>query len=325
MISSSLVPLLSFFSAAGASWVLLKLLIPRLRRQLLDQPNARSAHSQPTPRGGGLSFVLVSVLVAILAGSFRAFGSAQWLPIFCFPLALVGLLDDRFNLPAGLRYGVQLLTALVLVAWSPLPLPDSNLKWCFALMFLLVAITAVINFTNFMDGMDGLVAGCSVVALAALAVQSQQAWLWPLVGALIGFLSWNWSPAKVFMGDVGSTFLGAVFAGAVLQSSSWADAFASLLLAAPLLLDACICVIRRLMAHQPVFQAHRLHLFQRLHQSGWPHAWVATLYISATAVQAVALLVLGFPIITISTLLLLLIGIWLDQHVAVRFAAAGQV
>jgi len=110
------------------------------------------------------------------------------------------------------------------------------------------------------------------------------------VGALLGFLLWNWSPAKVFMGDVGSTFLGAVFAGLVLQASSWPQALALLLVAMPLLADACLCVPRRLLAGQRVFQDHRLHLFQRLHQAGWPHARVSLTYIAATAVLAVALL-----------------------------------
>ena len=72
--------------------------------------------------------------------------------------------------------------------------------------------------------------------------------LWPLVGALFGFLLWNWSPAKVFMGDVGSTFLGAVFAGVVLQQASFTAALGPLLVATPLLADACICVLRRLRA-----------------------------------------------------------------------------
>ena len=89
-------------------------------------------------------------------------------------------------------------------------------------VLLVIAVTAVINFTNFMDGLDGLVAGCMTVIISALAVDLAAPWsMWALLGSLIGFLVWNWSPAKVFMGDVGSTFLGAVFAGLVLQAPSW--------------------------------------------------------------------------------------------------------
>ena len=77
------------------------------------------------------------------------------------------------------------------------------------------------------------------------------------------------------MGDVGSTFLGAVFAGLVLQASSLSDAFSYLLVATPLLADACLCVPRRMLAGQRVFKAHRLHLFQRLNQAGWPHSRVS--------------------------------------------------
>ena len=91
----------------------------------------------------------------------------------------------------------------------------------------------------------------SIAALAlALAALGR---LWALVGSLLGFLLWNCSPAKVFMGDVGSTFLDAVFAGLVLQASSWPEAFGYLLVATPLLGDACICVPRRLLAGQRVF------------------------------------------------------------------------
>ncbi len=134
----------------------------------------------------------------------------------------------------------------------------------------------------------------------------------------------NWSPAKVFMGDVGSTFLGAVFAAFVLQASSWSGAFALLLVATPVLGDACLCVPRRLMAGQRVFQAHRLHLFQRLHQVGWSHARVSSLYIAATALLAIAYLWGGLPWVITFAVLELLIGIWLDQQVAVPFAVASR-
>jgi UDP-N-acetylmuramyl pentapeptide phosphotransferase/UDP-N-acetylglucosamine-1-phosphate transferase len=144
------------------------------------------------------------------------------------------------------------------------------------------------------------------------------------MGSLLGFLLWNWSPAKVFMGDVGSTFLGAVFAGLVLQASSWPEAFGYLLVATPLLGDACLCVPRRLLAGQRVFEAHSLHLFQRLHQAGWPHARVSLTYIVATAVLAVAMFAGGWPWVFGLAVVELLVGVWLDQRVAVPFAVASQ-
>ena len=298
--------------AAALSWFSLWLLIPLLSRRLLDQPNARSSHRLPTPRGGGVAFVLVGSIAVAWLGS--------WLPLLCLPLALVGFLDDRHNLPAALRYGVQVATALVLLLISPWHLPSIGLlPW----LLLLIAGTAVINFTNFMDGLDGLVAGCMAVLFSAAALTGMPA-LWPLVGALLGFLLWNWSPAKVFMGDVGSTFLGAVFAGVVLQQFSVQAALGLLLVGTPLLADACLCVLRRFLAGQQVFQAHRLHLFQRLHQAGWSHTRVSSLFIAATAVLALALLWGGLPwLITLASFELLL-GIWLDQRVAVPFAIASS-
>jgi UDP-N-acetylmuramyl pentapeptide phosphotransferase/UDP-N-acetylglucosamine-1-phosphate transferase len=234
-------------------------------------------------------------------------------------LAIIGLLDDRLNLPASWRYGAQLITACLILWLSPIALPWQLLP------LVIVTVTAVINFTNFMDGLDGLVAGCMAVALAAAALQLEAPWpIWALVGALLGFLIWNWSPAKVFMGDVGSTFLGAVFAGLALQAPSWPEALGLLLVATPLIGDAFLCVPRRLLAGQRVFQAHRLHLFQRLHQAGWPHARVSSLYIAGTAVLAAALLAGGWSWVVGLAVVELFVGFWLDRHVAVPFTVASQ-
>ena len=317
--------------SAACSWLFLRTLIPQLRRRLLDQPNARSSHSQPTPRGGGIAFVAVSFIcsgVALVSGRGLAIAA---LPLLAAPLAVVGLLDDRHNLPASWRYGVQLLTASFILGFSPLiqrfvpGVAAGNWFLLVGLGLLLIAVTAVINFTNFMDGLDGLLAGCMAVSIAALATDLIAAWtIWALVGSLLGFLLWNWSPAKVFMGDVGSTFLGAVFAGLVLQASSWPEAFGYLLVATPLLADACFCLPRRWLAGQRVFQPHRLHLFQRLYQAGWPHARVSLAYIAATAVLAVAMLTGGLPWVFGLAVLEILVGVWLDQHVAVPFALASE-
>ena len=318
-------------SGTASAWLLLRVLIPHLRRRLLDEPNTRSSHHCPTPRGGGIVFVVLTSVSSAIAFLCGHGSTAAAIPLLSAPLAFVGLLDDRYNLPSLWRYAVQLIVAALILTLSNIVrgfLPAviaGNSLLLIALAFLVIAITAVINFTNFMDGLDGLVGGCMAVAIAALSLSLNVSWsLWILVGSLMGFLFWNWSPAKVFMGDVGSTFLGALFAGLVLQASSWSEAFGYLLVCTPLLADACFCVPRRLFAGQPVFQAHRLHLFQRLHQAGWPHARVSLLYTASTSVLAFAMLVGGRSWVFGLAVAEVLLGVWLDRFIAVPFSEASK-
>lgn len=322
--------MLVVIASAFCSWCLILIFLPTLRQFLPDHPNTRSSHFSTIPRGGGLSFVLVASLfslVAFLTGNDHAL---SFLPLLAFPLAIVGLFDDRLHLSMSFRYILQFITASLLLFYSPLVsfagFPLISIKWLvLPLMLLAISITAVINFVNFMDGLDGLVCGCLVVTFASLAFSLDGPWaLWALVGSLLGFLIWNWSPAKVFMGDVGSTYLGAVFAGYVLQASNWSEALSYLLVATPLLADALFCVLRRLLSRQPIFQAHRLHLFQRLNQAGWPHARVSSLYIFATTVLALSMLLGGLPWVFAFSVTELLVGLWLDQRVAVPFALASN-
>ena len=145
--------------------------LPFLRNRLVDLPNSRSSHLQPTPRGGGIGFVFVastSSLVSLLIGDWRLL---DLLPLLSLPLAFVGLCDDRFNLPSSLRFGFQVLTACLIIPLSPLThslgLDLAAVIWTrlAVLVLLIVAVAAIINFTNFMDGIDGLVAGCMVLLL----------------------------------------------------------------------------------------------------------------------------------------------------------------
>jgi Fuc2NAc and GlcNAc transferase len=278
----------------------------------LDRPNARSSHRCNTPRGGGLAIVLAAVGLA------PALEPLLLLPL---PLALVGLADDRLDLPAALRLPVQLLTGLALARL----VGDWPLQA--ALVWALLA-TGIINAVNFMDGLDGLVSSCLLVWFVLAAVVLQVPALWLLAGALLGFLLWNWSPARLFMGDVGSTYLGAVVAGVLLLSVRQGPAPSVLLLLAalPLLGDAGWCLLRRAWARQPLWQAHRLHLYQRLQQAGWSHAQVAALYSLCTlALALIAWLLLPLPLphqaagIVAAVSGLALLGWWLETRCALPF------
>tara|TARA_B100000965_G_C19354844_1_gene653411 strand:- start:178 stop:696 length:519 start_codon:yes stop_codon:yes gene_type:complete len=169
-----------------------------------------------------------------------------------------------------------------------------------------------------MDGLDGLIAGCMLIVFiyASIKVNSN---LWIFVGSILGFLKWNWSPAKIFMGDSGSTFLGAIFTSLLINSSSWEITVGFLLIASPLLSDACICVIRRGMAGHSIFRPHKLHLYQRLNQANWSHSKVSLLYCTSTASIAICLLIADIKAAVMISIFLLLVGIWLDQKIARPF------
>lgn len=269
----------------------------RFSQQFLDIPNDRSAHDRPTPRGGGLGFILAFALTSAIApliadpstlGRFPTLTEIAQLWLILAPLAIVGILDDRLNLPAKWRYLVQLASASLAVAqfgafpqpWlTRLGTPGEIL----AVLLTVVGFTAIVNFYNFMDGLDGLVAGVTAVQIAFLAVWFDLPLLWLLFAALLGFLWWNWSPAKIFMGDAGSTVLGATVAIALMNApNDPIPSWAALTLTLPLTADTIYTLIRRAQRRENIFQAHRTHLFQRLYQSGWSHPRVAIAYIALT-------------------------------------------
>ena len=275
------------FSGWATFW-----LIQRLGKILLDIPNDRSSHTQPTPRGGGLGFCLAFAMTSLLGWGLSYFWSLAALDLFpnplyvvlvLLPLAIVGLLDDRFTLSAKVRYAVQLSAAAIALlsfgAFSLTGLPET--LWVTVLMggVTLIGFTALVNFYNFMDGLDGLVANVTAIQLGFLALYLQQPIWWLMVAALLGFLWWNWSPAQIFMGDVGSTVLGASVAIALIVPTADPSLnIAALTITLPLTADAIYTLTRRLFKGENIFQAHRTHLYQRLQQSGWSHGRVAITY-----------------------------------------------
>lgn len=308
-----------------STWALLFFLLPILRTILLDYPNNRSSHCLPTPRGGGLAFVIVAVIGSFFVDLLGFGGWSGLLIACCLPLAVVGLFDDYSDISPLWRFCFQSLTAVSILLISPLfrslvvILPSSLLA--ISALLALIMITACINLVNFMDGLDGLVASCMVVVFSVSCIHIRDAFcLWILIGGLLGFLLWNWFPAKVFMGDVGSTFLGAVWAGVLLHSPNWHDAIGLLLVSTPLLADSLSCIPRRLTAGHQIFLPHRLHLFQRLHQAGWSHSGVAFLYVSATIILGVTFLVGPLAVVSVVSFSVFSIGVWLDQRVAVSFS-----
>lgn len=272
------------------------------RRALLDLPNERSSHSRPTPRGGGLAIV-ASFLMGMLVLNWMAVAppALVWALIGGGALvAGIGWLDDHRHVSPMWRIAVHVAAAAwALYCLRGLPqlqvgTATLSLGWVGTALALLTVVWLT-NLYNFMDGIDGLAAGEAVtVALAAAGL------LWwsgatglAMVAALLavacgGFLWWNWPPAKIFMGDVGSGFLGYCFAVLMLASEK-TDALplaAWLILLAVFVSDASYTLASRIMRGERWYTAHRSHAYQRLIQLGHSHFRVMS------AVMLVNLLVL---------------------------------
>lgn len=271
-----------------------------LEQALVDLPNERSSHTIPTPRGGGIGFILAFFTVLLATNWWNPFDFSPqlFLVINLLPLAVVGFLDDRYNLPSLARYLVQLSVAILAVihygSFSQPWLESWGLAgFLLGAILTVIAFTALINFYNFMDGLDGFITTVTILQLGFIVFYLHQPLWLLLIAGLGGFLYWNWSPAKIFMGDVGSTVLGAVVAIALLQVPDVTIAWSSLAITLPITADTTYTIFFRLRRGENIFQAHRCHIFQRLQQSGWSHAQVTLTYGFLTLVIAVLITVWG--------------------------------
>lgn len=262
-----------------------------LRQGWLDLPNERSFHTNPTPRIGGFGF-LAPVVLGLLAlwvwpGRDPGSGAVLWLAP-CFLVAFLSFLDDRFNIPRILRFGVHAVCAVLVLwlfreVWMEQPLPLVGLlPVTAAAVLLFLWIAGLTNAYNFMDGIDGIAAIQGLVALVGWflflalepglegpGIRGALPVLLLLAGGLAGFLLFNWSPARIFMGDVGSTFLGFFLAVVPFAAASAGASFPRALEAGaffvwPFVADASLTFLRRLARREAVFEAHRSHLYQRL-------------------------------------------------------------
>ena len=296
------------------TWITLAKIIPILKKDFLSKPNKRSSHSTPTPTGGGISFVLVSSAFSYFSG--------YSLPIYCLPLAIIGFLDDKLKVPAYIRYIFQLGTVLFIVKRSEnienLISNLNNYESLFCLLFLVFFGTAIINFINFMDGLDGFIC-LNMILVFLFSAFSINNGIFFIVSSLIGFLFWNWAPAKVFMGDVGSTFLGALLFGIIVNANSIVNSFSVLIIIFPILSDAFICVVRRFFIGQNIFKAHKMHLYQRLNQAGLSHSSVTIIYFVISLILLCCVLWVNINYIYLFLLLVILLGYIIDKKFAFPF------
>ena len=232
-----------------------------------DQPNERSLHSIPTPRVGGIAIFVVLIPLLFVA-------SFPLLAVLAAILGTLSFLDDRHNLAVGLRFISHAIVA-VTFAWLALP----QLTWL-PMLGAIFFLTWMMNLFNFMDGSDGLAGGMAVIGFGAYGAA---AWLGQneslsiaalcVCGCAAGFLYFNFPPAKVFMGDVGSIPLG-FLAGAMglygWYKALWPMWFPALVFS-PFIVDATITLLRRFLGGEKIWQAHRSHYYQRLIRAGWSH------------------------------------------------------
>lgn len=255
------------------------------RRRLLDQPGGRSSHVRPTPTGGGFPAVWVFLVVAAVgvSSSILPGGPRWWAAASCAAvLSLLGLADDALDLPSSVRLGIQVLVgtaSVALVGTSGWPGP--RLVAGLAIVASVIFVVGMVNAFNFMDGIDALVGGTGLVILGFLALFSRDWFCLVLAASYAGFLVFNLPPARIFMGDAGSTVLGGLVAIAFLSNRSSLD-IRHLMILAPLVGDSAYTIARRLLRRENIARAHHSHLYQRLLRAGYSHAPITASYVAAT-------------------------------------------
>ncbi|MBL0941210.1 MAG: hypothetical protein IBJ00_00525 [Alphaproteobacteria bacterium] len=292
---------LSILLTRGMIWV-----------NITDIPIERSSHTHPTPRAGGLAIVIsfIAFIIMINQALFQII-TPHLLVVIAVSLgvAALGLTDDIKSLSYKLRLCLQLglasivvlsglhLEVLTIPGYPPLTLgplaPYLSILWFMGFM----------NAMNFMDGLNGMVGGCIMIALGFMTYLTPmtQSQFYIFLGLLIttgGFMRYNFHYGRIFLGDVGSQFLGFIIAALALVPvtpfSGNFNFFNIILLFLPFIYDVKFTFIRRALKGRSVFMAHREHLYQLLNRSGWSHTQVSLLYFSYTILSGIGVLYLHY-------------------------------
>jgi UDP-N-acetylmuramyl pentapeptide phosphotransferase/UDP-N-acetylglucosamine-1-phosphate transferase len=279
-------------------------------KRITDVPTERSSHTTPTPRGGGVGLVIFTLFGLVLYAGWRGWLLEPETLALIGSSAMMGLLgwsDDKQDLSSTARLSVHVIASVIVIVLIG-QLSVFYIPWLIESpvgitgMFLtLLWLTGVTNIYNFMDGVDGI---ASVQALSASAGWMVLAYFWQeplllvinmiLFATVSAFLLHNWSPAKIFMGDVGSVFLG-FFYGVMpflasnisIQLSVGEGIWVAAIFLWPFLFDGAFTLIRRFFRGENVFEAHKSHLYQRLNVNGWKHNSISILYLTFSVISAI--------------------------------------
>lgn len=249
-----------------------------LRRSIIDIPNARSSHTVPTPRGGGVAIVLTFAFALVWLAGAQLITVAESAALLGAGLliAIIGFMDDHGHIAARWRLLGHFAAAIWMLSWMQgLPAISAfgvtfDLGWVGHVLAVFYLVW-MLNLYNFMDGIDGLASLQAICACLALTLiyflSGQPSMMWaPLLlsVSVAGFLYWNFPPARIFMGDAGSGFLGIILGGLSVQAA-WAGSeffFAWLIMLGVFIVDATFTLIRRLARGDKVYEAHRSHAYQ---------------------------------------------------------------
>jgi Fuc2NAc and GlcNAc transferase len=270
-----------------------------LSHGVLDVPNERSSHAAPTPRVGGAGALVAIAIGLTLVEPIIWSGRTGVAMLAVVPTAIVGWLDDHGHvLPVRSRFLAHMASGFLILPLAVQGLASPAVVVLAALAWLLATVSAI-NVINFMDGIDGLIGAQTAIFGAHLMLLSHGGGItWgvglSLAAAMLGFLVWNWAPARVFLGDVGSGSLAVLgLIGGVLAWQLRVVPFVGVFLPLlPIFLDASVTIARRARRGEQVTAAHRQHLYQRLaNDARLGHATVSSLYGIAAALGSVVVLV----------------------------------
>jgi Fuc2NAc and GlcNAc transferase len=288
-------------------------------RGRLDIPNSRSSHTVPTPRGGGLVIAVVVLAGYLISALYAGYSISTGYIAGAAVIVIISWLDDIYSIAFHWRLIVHVIAGLLLIAdvgyFDTVFVPAIGNVYLgrLGLFLTVLAVVWTVNAYNFMDGIDGIAAGQSISASIGwllLAVHFRSAdlvLLSALVGsASVGFLVHNWPPAKIFMGDAGSAFLGFTFAGLPLlaRERGFPDPehlpWIGTLFLWLFIFDSVTTIIRRLLRGDRIWEAHRSHLYQRMVINGYSHRRVTSLYFALSILLMLLVCAYGAKLVPLS-------------------------